>query len=296
MKLYLQQVRKCLEIAVKCTDKDRRKRPIIGEIVRMLDETETLIRDARDLLDVYPTELCFPLRPKKHASCLLHLLNKDHDRVAFRLHSNSPKGYLTKLTLCGVVPPRCTYTLALTTSKQPLSDSDQAFVLQSISVGDQQERLLKDLNPSSASKGYSSLFENAKEVDRDEVQELTLKSVFAPVAEDAPSKVSSAKQNKVLPCLFTLCDICPCFHLPLRFFFLGLHRKLNQQGIEVTDRSLLPVHCCTCLLWQYILPLSTLSLPTSNRSERRMYIARANQEIKYRIVSLNCLVFVWIRL
>lgn len=37
------QVNKCIEIALSCVEADRRKRPSIGDIVKALNETETLI-------------------------------------------------------------------------------------------------------------------------------------------------------------------------------------------------------------------------------------------------------------
>lgn len=193
---YCQQVKRCMEIALKCIESDRHKRPKIGEIVRMLEETETLIHDRGALLDVHPMELRFPFRPKKYISCFLQLYNKKDDRVAFRLHCNSPKGYLTKLPVCGVVPPSCVYTLALTTSRQPqhpLPDSDVGLVLHSVAVTDHQEHQLKDLDQTSAVREYDNLFEKAKEMPGDEVQEVTLKSVCAPLTEDASSTVSLAK-------------------------------------------------------------------------------------------------------
>ncbi|CAL4981522.1 unnamed protein product [Urochloa decumbens] len=51
---YCQQVTKCVEIALNCLERDRHKRPNIGEVVCMLDETETVIHDASQLLHVHP--------------------------------------------------------------------------------------------------------------------------------------------------------------------------------------------------------------------------------------------------
>ncbi|TVU24827.1 hypothetical protein EJB05_27287, partial [Eragrostis curvula] len=99
---YCQQVKKCLEIALECMEADMHRRPSIANIVEMLDETETLIPDNGDLLDVHPMELRFIFRPKKHISCLLQLHNEEDDSVAFRLLSNSPKRYLTQRPICGV--------------------------------------------------------------------------------------------------------------------------------------------------------------------------------------------------
>uniref|UniRef100_A0A452XBN5 Protein kinase domain-containing protein n=1 Tax=Aegilops tauschii subsp. strangulata TaxID=200361 RepID=A0A452XBN5_AEGTS len=187
---HFQQVKKCLEIAVRCVEYDRQKRPTIGEIVRMLNETETSLIPQIDsglLLHVHPLELTFMLsislevpRKKKAASmsssCSLHLDNKGNDRVAFLLVANSPSRYLAKDPLCGVVPPRCIYTLTLTmcNNKQqalsmPSIDSGaDYFTLHSVVVG--QYELDKD----TISAEYEEFFKKTKEKAGHEVQEVAL--------------------------------------------------------------------------------------------------------------------------
>ncbi|CAO2148485.1 unnamed protein product [Urochloa humidicola] len=190
---YCQQVKKCIEIALKCLEENKHKRPNIGEVVRMLDETEATIHDAGQLLHVHPLELCFPFKPKKYASSLLHMCNKEDDHVAFRLVSKSPKRYHTNLPLHGIVPPRCTYTLALMPSnkrQRPPSDSDEGFVLQSMAVSYPQQLKLQYLDQSSALSEYECIFKEAQESVDDEVQELTLKSICAPPPEEASSMLT----------------------------------------------------------------------------------------------------------
>lgn len=191
MERYCSQVKKCIEIALHCVEEQRIKRPHIGDVVRMLDETEQAIHDASKLLDVHPMELRLAFKRKKYASCLLQLCNKEDDPVAFRLVSKSPTGYQyhKDLPLHGMVPPRCTYTLALTTSKQPqrpqqAPDSDEGLVLQSAAVSPRQF-----LDQASAIREFESLFNKAQESDDDEVQEVTLNYVCPPPAEEASSKV-----------------------------------------------------------------------------------------------------------
>lgn len=187
---HFQQVKKCLEIAVRCAQYDRHKRPAIGDIVRMLNETETSLIpqiDSELLLHIHPLELTFMLsislkvpRKKKTAwmssSCSLKLDNKGNDRVAFLLLASSPSRYLAKDPLCGVVPPRCVYTLTLTmcdNKQQPLSmpsiDSvADYFTLHSVVVG--QYELDKD----TVSAEYQEFFKKTKEKAGHEVQEVTL--------------------------------------------------------------------------------------------------------------------------
>lgn len=41
---YSEQVKRCIEIALSCLEADRRKRPSIGDIIRKLNETETMLQ------------------------------------------------------------------------------------------------------------------------------------------------------------------------------------------------------------------------------------------------------------
>ena len=136
----------------------------------MLDETEAMImvHDAGKLLDVDPMELRFPLKPKRFASSLLRLRNKEDHHVAFRLVSKGQKMYHTNLPLLGIVPPKCTYTIALRMSnqqKRPQLDGDEGLLVQSIAVSRQQ-----CLDQASVVREFESHFNKAQESDDDEVQ------------------------------------------------------------------------------------------------------------------------------
>lgn len=41
-----QQVKRCIEIAVRCIEADRNRRPVISDVIRELEETETYITTA----------------------------------------------------------------------------------------------------------------------------------------------------------------------------------------------------------------------------------------------------------
>ncbi|XP_066336971.1 receptor like protein kinase S.2-like isoform X3 [Miscanthus floridulus] len=206
---YCHQVMACILIALKCVEDDRHDRPDIGEVIRALDETETWIHDDSDLLDVHPTDLRFAFKPKKHASCLVQLHNKQDDLVAFRIMCHkSPKRYHTSLPLHGMVPPRCTYTLALMTSKQlkpPPSDSDEALVLWSVAVSHSQELQLKNLSDqASASREYENMFRKAQESADDEMQEVTLKCISAPPPADEEATSSDQLSAQKIEIIATL--------------------------------------------------------------------------------------------
>ncbi|CAM0877754.1 unnamed protein product [Alopecurus aequalis] len=190
---YCQQVKKCVEIALKCVD-NRQERPAIGDIVNMLNETETF-----EMLDIHPPELFFPLDPKKTTSCSLHLKNKGDDRVVFMLVSKNPMSYLAKIPLCGVVPPRCTYTISLTTRKQsrskPPSQSVEFITLRSLAVGDHD---LQRVGQGSFTDIYDDLFKEAKETAGDEVQEVTLKAVRDPPADGTTCETTQSVTIEII--------------------------------------------------------------------------------------------------
>jgi coatomer subunit beta' len=176
-----------MEIAWKCLEHDRQKRPSIGDILEKLNETETLTRCVEDrLLEVQPLEeLCFLPSIKRNTgviSCLLQLNNMANDRIAFMLVAKNPKWFLTKKPLCGIVPPRSAYTITLTMPKQPPSSaSDNFFTLSSVLVS---EHELRDVEEDSVIVEYDNFFEKAKRTAEDEVQEVKLKVICDGQAAD----------------------------------------------------------------------------------------------------------------
>ncbi|CAL4985694.1 unnamed protein product [Urochloa decumbens] len=205
VKGYSRQVKRCMEIALTCIEVNRHKRPNIGDIVRALDETETWIDNDIELLDVHPLELHFPFKPKRHASCLLQLHNRQElsklpkSHVAFRLVPESPQKYLSQLPLGGIVPPGCTYILALTTCKHPQRsalNSDDSFVLQSMAV-----RHCNYLDQASVIRECERIFKKARETGEGEVQEVTLKSLCAPQAEEPSSSTTNRLEIEIVAML-----------------------------------------------------------------------------------------------
>uniref|UniRef100_A0ACD5WH71 Uncharacterized protein n=1 Tax=Avena sativa TaxID=4498 RepID=A0ACD5WH71_AVESA len=195
------QMKKCIEIPFKCANHEGLKRPAIGDIIDMMNKTETVIQEILypELLDVHPLELCFPLDSKKATSCSLHLRNKGDDQVAFMLVAKSPRSYLAKLPLCSTVPPSCTYTIVLTMRKRSKSElptkSIEFVALQSVAVGDHD---LHHVGQGSVTTFYDNLIMEAKEMKGHEVHEMTLKAVRGPPAKGARSESTQLMEIEII--------------------------------------------------------------------------------------------------
>lgn len=148
------QVKKCIEIAVKCVEKERYKRPLIKDIVQELEELEAKIKEmslysdmSRDqigqtssnVLSVDPAiELRFPFEPRKDISTCLQLTNQTEGSVAFRVITNQAK-YLTHPTK-GILAPcskrYVTVTLRAQDAAPPNMRCDDMFLVQNAPVSD----------------------------------------------------------------------------------------------------------------------------------------------------------------
>uniref|UniRef100_M8BXY4 non-specific serine/threonine protein kinase n=1 Tax=Aegilops tauschii TaxID=37682 RepID=M8BXY4_AEGTA len=105
----LKQIKACINIGLECVEIGRRKRPSIEKIMDTLNRLSQV--DSNNVLSLQPQRINFPIGPKRLTSSSLYLINNRDDRIAFRLETKFPRRYLTKLPLCGVVPPKCTYIL-----------------------------------------------------------------------------------------------------------------------------------------------------------------------------------------
>jgi hypothetical protein len=160
------RVNTCAEIALKCVDDDRAKRPCIKDIVQELEELEAKIRDmslasdmAIDVIDqtsstskvlsVDPTrELRFLVEPRKDTSTCLQLTNKTDGLVAFRVITNQAK-YCAQPAK-GIMAPRSIFYMSVTLRAQDEAPLNMAcndlFVLQSARVRDGFEGTSDDIN------------------------------------------------------------------------------------------------------------------------------------------------------
>lgn len=186
------QLKVCLQIAVWCVQDKRKDRPSIREIVNALNNPylgTTLNKPGVTpilSLSVQPRRLSFPLVPTRLTSRLLCLTNNKDELIAFRLVTDNPGRYHTEMPLCGVVPPKRTYTINMIVRKQTKQlpwNSDEFLTLMCITAP---EKELKSLDTGS----IAVLFENADH----EVQEMML-----PVVCDPPEGTTSdqivASQN-----------------------------------------------------------------------------------------------------
>lgn len=150
------QVKKCIEIAVKCVEKDRYKRPLIKDIVHELEELEAKIKEMSlysdmsidligqtssnsNVLAVDPAmELCFLFEPRKDISTCVQLTNQTDGLVAFRVITNQTK-YLTQPTK-GIMAPCSRRYISVTLraqDKAPLGmRCNDMFLVQSARVSE----------------------------------------------------------------------------------------------------------------------------------------------------------------
>ncbi|KAF7105422.1 hypothetical protein CFC21_106237 [Triticum aestivum] len=124
---------------------------------------------------INPRELRFPYNPNDPISCSLYLTNNTNENVAFRLVDKSRKSpwCFTKLPLYGIVPPRSTYTLIVTTKEEMRLKENKDFdlVIQSSLLGGKYIMVFQNQSES------DHFFEEAKEFGN-MVHEVILEAVY----------------------------------------------------------------------------------------------------------------------
>ncbi|CAM0953448.1 unnamed protein product [Alopecurus aequalis] len=168
------QVNTCADIALRCVDKDRDKRPSIQEIVHELEELEdkvkkmsltsntpkdTTVQISRDsnVVSVDPTlELRFFFERKKEALCCLQLTNLTDGFIAFNVKINRNK-YRAQPSK-GTMPP-CSKRYIVTTMEPqakapPNMRCHDMLVVQSTSVTQEEASDIEEID-------YEELFEQA---------------------------------------------------------------------------------------------------------------------------------------
>ncbi|XP_044450722.1 uncharacterized protein [Triticum aestivum] len=169
----LKQIKACINIGLECVEISRRKRPSIEKIMDTLNRLSQV--DSNNVLSLQPQRINFPIGPKRLTSSSLYLINNRDDRIAFRLETKFPRRYLTKLPLCGVVPPKCTYILTMIMRQQkksPPSNSDDGLILQS-SIAHHED--LDSVDPASVAMFLDTA--------GDEVQEAKVEVACEPLVE-----------------------------------------------------------------------------------------------------------------
>ncbi|WVZ83993.1 hypothetical protein U9M48_031079, partial [Paspalum notatum var. saurae] len=178
-----------------CMDSDPENRPksmkdIMDTLAEMEKAHETpAAGEQRKLLDVHPPVLYFPFESNKVIPCSLHLRNITDEQVAFRLmdRSNKPGPCLVRLPLCGLVPPRSTYTLVLTTEERNEPEKRNICMILKITVlGDQHmDKFQSD-----------TFFEDVKEMGND-VQEVKLIGVHTTTRQKIIMPTSKQMSPKI---------------------------------------------------------------------------------------------------
>ncbi|XP_034569213.1 uncharacterized protein [Setaria viridis] len=192
LEAYCQQVNTCIDVALKCMESDKHKRPHIENVVQQLDETENEIGKSV-LLSVQSVELKFHTGPSDLTiSSVLRLTNNTAARVAFRLLTTTSEYFLSPL-LGGIVPPMSSCAVAVTTSSQkPLEDSNGYFTLESITATDQGIRY----STCDAADSYNNFFTEAQKDGRVAQQvKLTAFYIELPVAGNTTTD-ETVKQPK----------------------------------------------------------------------------------------------------
>ncbi|CAO2149657.1 unnamed protein product [Urochloa humidicola] len=176
-------VKTCIQIALRCVEADRAKRPTIREIIDKLNEMETVrqslvgqipecnILERRLAID--PLELRFPFELDRDVSCVLQLTNRSGDFIAFTVQANQSK-YRT-VPGNGVMPPRSKrYIVATLKAQGSTPDSMQCNDLLHVKSA----RVTNDDGGSTMVDGLAEDFENMIMMGGNAVDEAWLPIVY----------------------------------------------------------------------------------------------------------------------
>ncbi|XP_062201772.1 cysteine-rich receptor-like protein kinase 44 [Phragmites australis] len=167
-----QQLKTCIEIALRCVETDRAKRPTITEIVDKLKKIDTAKRsligqssESAVCAAMDPLELRFPFELNKEVSCVLQLTNRTDDTIAFNTKMNREKYYAQPDK--GTVPPWSKRYIIVTMRAQentpPDMQCNDMFLVQS-------RRLSKeDLTPDNIAEHFTRLMGKAVVVDEEKL-------------------------------------------------------------------------------------------------------------------------------
>ena len=199
-----EQIRVCADIGIECTNIDPTKRPVsmtnIMDRLAKIGRTEVVqAKYSRQLLNVRSLEVRFPFKPNKPIACALHLTNNTHECVAFRLKNTAAESWLKdafgKLLLYGIVPPRSTYTLLVTTTKETKLPRETKIdlSLQTSVAGE-------DVQPFNRHEECNHYFEQVKK-QGDALNDVALKVVCDPQEETMPKVIPFMGVKSWLQCL-----------------------------------------------------------------------------------------------
>ncbi|XBH87809.1 hypothetical protein VPH35_075198 [Triticum aestivum] len=197
-----QQVIKCMEIAVRCSEHEPENRPSISDIIRGLSEIESTngpidqmsLYQYDDMLGIEPLELCFSL---EHISCLVELTNETTNSIAFNIGRPS-KQYSTQPDK-GIVPPGCKRDVKITLqpheSATQVTSSDKLVVKSTqVSVGVADHNITSDMFITKGGKNV---------VDKVSLMVLYQPKTINLQEEAVPEDIGSSSRNKKIRRLST---------------------------------------------------------------------------------------------
>lgn len=129
LETYCKQVRRCTEIALKCIQPDRHKRPDIVDIIHGLKDTEKIIPGWSDTPTVYPTVLRFALAKTEWLSSPLSLINMTDTYAGFVILNRPYEEtiYTTDLWIDVLEPNSTKLVTVLRITEQPPPLSNENF-------------------------------------------------------------------------------------------------------------------------------------------------------------------------
>ncbi|CAL4989421.1 unnamed protein product [Urochloa decumbens] len=192
LEAYCQQVNACIDIAMKCMESDKDKRPHIANVVHQLKEIENEIGKSV-LLSVQSVELQFHSNPSDLTiSSLMRLTNNTTARVAFRLLTINSEYFLSPRG--GMVPPMssCAFAVTTTSDQKALENSEGYLTLESIIAVDQGVQHAT----CDAADSYYTFFTEAQKDGRVAQQvKLTALYVEPPVAGNSATEMAKEPKN-----------------------------------------------------------------------------------------------------
>ncbi|KAM0853293.1 hypothetical protein ACQ4PT_051178 [Festuca glaucescens] len=150
-----EQIANLIEIGLLCQEKDPYKRPSISDIIRDINELESIDRQISyanesmaekirpyledDMLDIEPLELCFPFELNNQISSSIELTNKTNSFIAFNIQTTSPLPYFIQPKK-DIVAPRSKYSVNITLQSLDKAPQDRGcignFIVRSTKVNE----------------------------------------------------------------------------------------------------------------------------------------------------------------
>ncbi|OEL12581.1 hypothetical protein BAE44_0026400, partial [Dichanthelium oligosanthes] len=139
------RLKACVNIALRCVDADRNKRPYIKDIVNELEELESNIKKMPVLSDHQLKDQIHLQRssdsnvlavdPMKEISCCLQLTNKTEGSIAFNIKTNQTKYYAEPKR--GIISP-CSrrYVSVTLRAQEAVSECHDMLPVQSVNVSE----------------------------------------------------------------------------------------------------------------------------------------------------------------